>query len=118
MFTCVACHAFKSLAEVLIPQRMPELDFDLHSAELSLIMLQGKTSPPDYLTESELIGLMEKHGIGTDASISVHINNICELPFSPYNVPRSDGLISLSGHVALRPVISGGLQVAPISVLK
>lgn len=24
--------------------------------------MQGKTSPPDYLTEAELIGLMEKHG--------------------------------------------------------
>ncbi|KAK3281154.1 hypothetical protein CYMTET_11040, partial [Cymbomonas tetramitiformis] len=43
---------------------------------LGLELYEGKTSPPDY--PSELISVMEKHGIGTDASIPTHINNIIE----------------------------------------
>jgi len=37
-----------------------------------------KTRPPPYLSESDLLSLMEKQGIGTDASMATHINNICE----------------------------------------
>lgn len=45
---------------------------------LRLDIIPGKTTPPDYLSESDLISLMEKNAIGTDASMASHINNICE----------------------------------------
>ncbi|XP_033827108.1 DNA topoisomerase 3-alpha [Periophthalmus magnuspinnatus] len=39
-------------------------------------MLDGNTSPPQLLTEADLISLMEKHGIGTDATHAEHIETI------------------------------------------
>uniref|UniRef100_A0AAZ3SIY4 DNA topoisomerase n=1 Tax=Oncorhynchus tshawytscha TaxID=74940 RepID=A0AAZ3SIY4_ONCTS len=39
-------------------------------------MLDGQTSPPQLLTEADLISLMEKHGIGTDATHADHIETI------------------------------------------
>ena len=44
----------------------------------SVPLEERMTEPPGHLTEAELITLMERHGIGTDASIPTHINNICE----------------------------------------
>lgn len=39
---------------------------------------EGKTKPPPQMTEAELIELMDKHGIGTDATIHEHIKTIKE----------------------------------------
>ena len=39
-------------------------------------MRQGKTSTPSFLTEPELIGLMDANGIGTDATIAEHIKKL------------------------------------------
>ena len=41
-------------------------------------MTDGKTTPPTYLTEPELIGLMDANGIGTDATMAEHIAKIKE----------------------------------------
>jgi len=41
-------------------------------------MTEGKTSKPGYLTEPELIGLMDANGIGTDATMAEHIHKIKE----------------------------------------
>jgi DNA topoisomerase-3 len=38
----------------------------------------GNTTPPNFLSESELISLMDKEGIGTDATIAEHIKTIQE----------------------------------------
>lgn len=44
--------------------------------ENNLSLVEGATSAPEYLTESDLISLMDKNGIGTDATIHEHIQKI------------------------------------------
>jgi len=61
------------------------------------------TSPPKHLSESELISLMERNGIGTDASIATHIENICkrnyvELVTGRKLVPSKLGLVLAQGY--------------------
>lgn len=36
-------------------------------------MTEGRTSPPNLLTEADLIALMERHGIGNSALSNAHL---------------------------------------------
>ena len=76
---------------------------------MSEVRLQpGTTQAPGYLTEADLIGLMEKNGIGTDASIPAHINNIgvrnyVRLEGGRTVVPTTLGIILAHGLRSIDP---------------
>ncbi|KDQ27457.1 hypothetical protein PLEOSDRAFT_1041188 [Pleurotus ostreatus PC15] len=50
----------------------------------------GETSPPSLLTEADLVTLMDKNGIGTDATIAQHIETIVQ---REYVVERFEGQV-------------------------
>ena len=69
----------------------------------SLDVKEKMTTPPGYLTEAELIGMMEKYGIGTDASIPTRIENIqkrnyVRLETGRRLLPNKLGLVLVQGY--------------------
>ncbi|KAL1463594.1 hypothetical protein WDU94_015334 [Cyamophila willieti] len=61
----------------------------------SIEMTEGQTSAPNLLTEPELITLMEKHGIGTDATFAEHIETIKSREY----VGLADGIHFIPGQL-------------------
>lgn len=58
----------------LLPDFQQGQRANIHTAKVK----EGKTSPPEYMTERELISLMDINGIGTDATIADHIDKIIQ----------------------------------------
>ncbi|KAJ1588514.1 hypothetical protein NDA11_000506 [Ustilago hordei] len=71
-----------------------------------LEMKQGCTSPPKLLTEADLVNLMDKNGIGTDATIAEHIAKVIERQYvmqvkegkTNYLVPSTLGIGLVEGY--------------------
>lgn len=57
---------------------LPFVDIGTRIFPSSLIMREGRTTAPLPISEVELITLMDKNGIGTDATIATHITTIVE----------------------------------------
>ena len=55
---------------------LPPLEVGSRITPASFLMKEGRTTPPQPLTEAELIALMDRNGIGTDATIAQHISTI------------------------------------------
>jgi len=86
-------HVYEKWSE----RELPPLKVDDELSILSLILRESQTEPPPLLSESDLISLMDQHGIGTDATIAQHIKNVQERQYVFKNhqnrfVPMSLGL--------------------------
>lgn len=61
-------------------------------------LVEGQTSPPTYLTEPELISLMDANGIGTDATMAEHIAKIKEREYVIARTRGSGGVAAAAGN--------------------
>ncbi|KAI7913337.1 DNA topoisomerase III [Pyricularia oryzae] len=55
---------------------LPRLTVGEQISPTEAMMTEGKTQAPSYLTEADLIALMDANGIGTDATMAEHIQTI------------------------------------------
>ncbi len=74
-------------------------------------MHDGQTSAPTYLTEPELIALMDANGIGTDATMAEHIAKVQEREYVAR--PKGSGAPANSGNEGRRGVSRGRGSARP-----
>ncbi|CAJ1349592.1 unnamed protein product [Effrenium voratum] len=78
--------------------KLEEIDWDMPAMSAGdefdvceMAVTRDTTKPPDYLKESELVSLMDKNGIGTDASIPQHVQNVVDRHYVMICGPGGDG---------------------------
>ena len=84
-------------------KKIPTFHEGEHFVPTRLAMGEGSTTAPSYLTESDLIHLMETHSIGTDATIAEHIKKVLERSYVEKRGqcfhPTQVGSMLLKGYV-------------------
>lgn len=90
---------------ILPADLVPGKSFSVDSVSLQ----QGLTKPPGYLTESQLVALMDKLGIGTDASMATHIANVIDRGYVRVGgnrremIPTELGIVLVHGYQQIDP---------------
>lgn len=87
---------------------------------VTIEMVGGETSAPNLLTEADLIALMDKHGIGTDATHAEHIEKIKSRQYvglkdEKYFIPGKLGIGLVMGYDSMgfhmsKPHLRAGLE--------
>eukprot|EP00039_Didymoeca_costata_P013077 m.193912 g.193912 ORF g.193912 m.193912 type:complete len:982 (+) comp15669_c1_seq5:201-3146(+) len=97
---------YDSLKSSTIPTYQVDQTFE----PTSITLCAGETSPPELLTESDLLGLMARHEIGTDATMAEHINTIQNRDFVRKHqeklVPTTLGIALVNAYDAMSLEIS------------
>ena len=76
-----------------------------------LLMTAGRTHPPPLLSEADLISLMDRHGIGTDATIAQHISTIQQREYARKDAQQRFSPTPL-GHALVTAYEAIGIELA------
>ncbi|CAJ0931305.1 unnamed protein product, partial [Mesorhabditis belari] len=85
---------------------LPKYNYGETFENHKVLMSESQTQPPPLLTEADLIALMDKFGIGTDATHAEHIEKIKERQYVGVNptghfIPGYLGLSLVDGYDAM-----------------
>ena len=95
-------------------QPLPRFDLHENFEPTEANITEGETTAPSYLTEPELISLMDANGIGTDATMAEHIAKIKERKYVMTRDAHANGNAGGRGRGPVQQFIPTTLGVALI----